>query len=284
MTPFPRGPVILCSCVLLASALFLRGQSFKSPSGLVYMSFPGEPTPSRGLLNTLFLQARWDSPQTDEHNPDGLRLRFVRTEGQGAQGTASAGFRVFAEGAPVNKVYGLTFWEIGQEETIDPRDLYINDQGLVMTHRPLPEQEGALAAPGDELELAPQAGTAEPVRYMLSSKDDALSIFGTLVPHPLVAQDQGCALELRIAQPHATAVLLVAEGFPPDARIPLILESEGQTIHMTMDTNSSGHAELADFPSVPGKVQGSLRATAEGPSCLPSAVLPWGAQPVQKAR
>jgi hypothetical protein len=255
------------------------GQSAKTPEGLVYSSFPGEPGPSRDLLTTLVNQARWDSPQAGDRNPDGLRLRFEKIESQGATG----GYRVFAEGAPANKVYGLTFWVVGQKLAADARDLYVNDQGLVMVRRPRPGQEAILRAPADELVLAPEAGTAEPVRYMLSSKDDQLSILGTLVPHPLLARDQACTLELRIAEPHATAVLLVAEGFAANAKIPLVLESEGQAIHMTMPTNSSGHAEVANFPSVPGKAQGSLKVTAEGQSCLPEADLPWGAPPESKA-
>ncbi|HTW61121.1 MAG TPA: hypothetical protein VMD55_04885, partial [Terracidiphilus sp.] len=274
----------VCFSIGLACAMLLSGQSSRTLGELVYSSFPGEPAPSRDTLTAVVNEARWDTPRAGDQNPDDLRLRFEQIESQGTPGTAPARFRVFAEGAPDNKVYGLASWVVGQSLAYDPRDLYVNDQGLVMIHGPRPAQEAALTAPGDELELAPQAGTAEPVRYMLSSKDGALSIFGTLVPHPLITQDQDCTLELRIAQPHATAVLVVAEGFPPDARVPLVLESGGQTVHMTMATNSSGHAEVADFPSVPGKTQGSLKVTAEGPSCLPSAVLPWGAQPVRMAQ
>ncbi|MGB6719348.1 MAG: hypothetical protein WBE72_01025 [Terracidiphilus sp.] len=257
--------------------MFLSGESSKTQGDLAYSSFPGQPAPSQDQLTTLINQARWDTARAGDRNPDGLRLRFEKIEGPGAQGTASARYRVFAEGAPDNKVYGLTLWVVGQKLVHDPRDLYVNDQGLVMTHRPRPGQENALKTPGDELELMPEAGTAEPVRYMLSSKDDALSILGTLVPHPVVGQDQSCTLELRIAEPHATAVLLVAEGFPPDTGIPLVLESEGETIHMTMAANSSGHAEVADFPTVSGKAHGTLKATAEGSDCLPSALLPWSA-------
>jgi hypothetical protein len=284
MTRLPRVPSLFRCCLgfacALACAVFSSGQTSKTPEGLVYSSFPGEPGPSRDLLTTLVNQARWDSPQAGDRNPDGLRLRFEKID---AQGAVPAGYRVFAEGAPANKVYGLEIWLVGKKLADDPRDLYLNDQGLVMMHRPRPGQDGILKAPGEELELTPEAVTAEPVRYMLSSKDDQLSILGTLVPHPLLARDQACTLELRVAETHATAVLLVAEGFPADAKIPLVLESEGQTIHSVMPTNSSGHAEVANFPSVPGKMQGSLKVTAEGKSCLPEADLPWGAPAEPKA-
>jgi hypothetical protein len=268
---------MICLCLILACALPSGGESAKSVAGLSYSSFPGQPAPSLELLTNLMNQVRWDAQRASDRNPDGLRLRFEKIEGQEAAGTATAHYRVFAEGAPENKVYGLTLWLVGQKLAEDSRDIYLNDQGLVMVHRPRPGQETVFKAPGDELVLAPEAATAEPIRYMLSSKDDQLAILGTLVPHPLLAQDQACTLELRTAQPHAAAVLIVADGFPGDAKIPLVLESEGQTVHMTMATDSSGHAEVGDFPAVPGKAQGRLRVTAEGPSCLPSAILPWGA-------
>jgi hypothetical protein len=273
---------LVCIGVLLLGGLCARAQSDKTMGGLIYSSFPGEPAPSRELLETLMKQARWDTSRTGDQNPDGLRLRFEKVGGQEAQGMMPPRYRVFAEGAPENKVYGLTLWRVGEDFASDPRDIYVNSQGLVLLHKPDPRMDAALQAPGDELELTPEAATAEPVRYMLWSKDDQLEIFGTLVPSPLVTQDQTCTLEMRIAEPHASAVLIVAGGFPADARIPLILESAGQTTHMTMATNSSGNAEVADFPFAPGKMRGTLKATAEGPSCLPSVVLAWEAQPDQK--
>jgi hypothetical protein len=282
MTRLSRRLVTVFLCALLECAVVLSGQSIKSLGGLAYSSFPGEPAPSEHLLTTLMNQTRWDTPRAGDRNPDGLRLRFEEIEGQEAGGTAPVRYRVFAEGAPENKVYGMTVWLVGQEMAAGSRDLYVNAQGLVMVHRPGPQQETVFKAPGDELELTPKTVTAEPVRYMLSSEDAQLEIFGTLVPHALVAQDQVCTVEMRIAEPHASAVLIVVEGFPADAKVPLILESGGQTIHMTMDTNSSGHAEVANFPAVPGKTRGMLKATAEGPSCLPSAILPWGAPAEQK--
>ncbi len=280
-----------CSALILLSAflqcaVFSHGQSFKTQDGLIYSDFPGQPAPSKDLLSELVRQVRWDTPKAGSLNPEGLRLRFEKVEGQDAHQNRPARYRVFADGAPENRVYNLSVWPVGQKLTAEPQDLYVNGQGLLMTHQPNAGQETSFKAPGDELCLMPQAKTAEPIRYILSSKDDQLSILGTLVPHPLVALDQDCTLELRIAEPDATAVLIVVDGFPPQTKIPLVLESEGQTAHMIMALDSGGHAEVADFPSVLGKAQGILKATAEGPSCLPSAVLPWGAgpQPDQKAQ
>jgi hypothetical protein len=106
--------------------------------------------------------------------------------------------------------------------------------------------------------------------------DRQLQIFDTLVPHPMAVEDKGCKLELRIAQPDTKAVLVFADGFPAKSKIPLVLESEGETALQEMVADSNGHAVFADFPYVLGKAQGNLKATAEGPHCVPSVVLPWG--------
>lgn len=281
-----RFCVFIWLSVLLQSAVFSHGQSFKTPDGLIYSNFTNQPASSQDLLFDLVRQIRWDTPKASRVNPQGLRLRFEKIEGQDARQTGTARYRVFAEGAPENKVYKLSVWQVGQKLTAEPQDLFVNGQGLVMTHQPNAGQENIFKAPGDELNLIPQIKAAEPIRYLLSSNDMQLSILGTLVPHPLIAQDQACTLELRIAEPGATAVLIVTDGFPAQTKMPLVLESEGQSAHMTVAVDSSGHAEVADLPTVPGKAQGTLKVTAEGSSCLPSAVLPWntGPQPDQKAR
>jgi hypothetical protein len=92
----------------------------------------------------------------------------------------------------------------------------------------------------------------------------------------VISVDKGCRLEVRIAQPDATAVLIIADRFPARERIPLVLESEGSSASEMLTTNADGHAVMAVFPYVPGKAQGMLKATAEGPGCLPAVLLQWG--------
>jgi len=45
----------------------------------------------------------------------------------------------------------------GQEILPDPHDIYVNGQGLLLTHKPKPEQEMSFSAPGDEFEVMPVA-------------------------------------------------------------------------------------------------------------------------------
>jgi hypothetical protein len=252
------------------------GQKTKQKYGLSFSLFKGQSAPSKELLDTLSREAFWDD-FSEDMNPTGLRLRFVKIDEQAAPGGRIADrYRVYVDGAPESKVFAFATWPINEPLVYDPRDIYVNGQGLLLIHKPKPEQEMSLTAPDDELVVVATTASAEPVRYLFAKRDKKLSVFGTLVPHPLKSEEQGCKLEARIAAPDASSVLIVADGFPAKAKIPLVLESEGLTFSASMMADQDGHAVMAAFPYVSGKTQGTLRATAEGPDCLPTVVLPWG--------
>jgi len=247
----------------------------KETEGLAYATFPGQPNPTKELLSDLLHQSRWDNESWAVANSAGIKLRFEKVDNQTTANGTFARYRVIAEGAAANKVYEWRVWRPGQETKDEPGDLYVNHRGLIMTHRPKPEEELSVQAPGGEFYVIPEGGPAEPFRYDLHSRDNEVSILGSLVPQPISALDHGCTLEVRIAQPNTSAVLFIADGLPLDSQIPLVLESEGVTANLMMDTDAGGRAIVADFPYVTGKTQGTLKATAEGPDCLPSVILPW---------
>jgi hypothetical protein len=201
---------------------------------------------------------------------------------------------VLAAGVPENKVFAFGLWPAksfvldpadayAKEDAAGKRDIYVNAQGLLMTRMPKPNEEVSLKA-ADELVVMPATERAEPVRYLLESKDGEVQAFGTLVPHPAMAEDKGCRIEARIAQPASTALLIIMDGFPAKAKISVVLESEGEVANQTLTADANGHAVMADLPYVAGKAQGVVKATAEGPHCLPSVEVPWGAtaQPTGK--
>lgn len=284
-------PIRLVACISLCiffhSPFFSYGQDTKQSSVLNYFDFKGQPTPSRDLLTTLERQTRWDDAGSGDLyltgsrlNPSGLRLIFKKIDEQVAQGgQAATRYRMYVEGATENRVYAFGTWTIDKDISIDIRDIYVNGQGLLMLHDPTPEQELSFTAGKDELNIMPVTETAEPVRYLFSGRDRQSMVYGTLVPHPVISVDKGCKLEVRLAQPNATAVLIIADRFPAKARIPLVLESEGSSISEMLNTSADGHAVMAVFPYVPGKSKGMLKASAEGPGCLPSVILPWGGAP-----
>jgi hypothetical protein len=241
--------------------------------------------PSKELHRLITRQAKWDEAGLSNPDQSGLRLRLVKIEYAGTpSGAAPVRYRVLAEGAPQDKVFVLDTWPVTDELSIDPRDMYVNVQGLVMTHKPTPEQETALKAPGDELDVQSATGSGEPVRFALTSRDGEISIYGTAVGHPVESYDQGCRIEARIAQPGATAVLITINGFPGKAKVPLVLESAGAQMSEVLDTSSDGHAVIAVLTTVPGVTEGTLKATAEGKKCLPSIVLPWSVAVKAQAR
>ena len=223
--------------VLFYFPLACYGQGTRRSDVLNYLSnqslflhfsrFRGQSVPSKEVRAFLDRQARWDAAGQSDPNTSGSRLRFVKIDEQvkpGGHGTAR--YRVFAEGAPENKVYSIGIWPIANTLAYDPRDLYVNGQGLLMLHKPTPEQEFSFKAEADEFDVTAVTDSAVPTRYLLSSRDRQLLIYGTLVPNPVVAEEQTCRLEARIAQPDATAVLIIVDRFPAKARIPLVLESE----------------------------------------------------------
>ncbi len=255
----------------------LRGLFSEGSFRVRYVRFAGQTAPSKEFRLFLDHQAQWDDAGVSD--PNGSHLRFVMIQNQPAQGEQGpTRYRVFAEGAPQNKVYSLQKWRVNDEATtIDPRDLYVNGQGLVMIRRPRPDEEASFAAGEDELEVESGPSVAEPVRFLLSTVDGELLIYGTLVAHPLLSIDQGCMLEARIAQPNEETVLIIANGFPAKSKIPLVLRSGDSLASDTLETNSDGHAVWAVSPIVPGMTQGTIKASAEGPNCMPSVVLPWRA-------
>jgi hypothetical protein len=282
-TPLIACAVFFASCYLSFS---VQGQnsrqsdvirSLSNESNLIhYVSFKGQPMPSKELHRLLTRQAKWDAAVLSNPDQSGFRLRLVKIdEAAPPSGAVTAHYRVFAEGAPQDKVFVLNTWPVSNELSVDPRDMYVNMQGLVMTHKPAPEQETSLKAPGDELDVQPATENGEPIRFVLNGRDGETSIYGTLVGHPVVGNDKGCRLEVRIAQPGATAVLITLDGFPGKSKVPLVLRSADAQMSEVLDTSSDGHAVIAVLTAVPGVTAGTLKATAEGPKCLPSAILPW---------
>ncbi|MGD0547709.1 MAG: hypothetical protein ABR991_07745 [Terracidiphilus sp.] len=282
-------------CILFCSPVCSYGKKSEKSEVLNYLSnqsnflhysyFRGQPAPSKDLRTLVDRQARWDDSKLGDPSTSGLHLHFEKIDERATpEGRVAARYRVFAEGAPENKIFVLHSWLVDNTFTTDPHDIYVNNQGLLMLHKPKPEQESSMSAADDELDVLAAADSAEPVRFVLAGRDGEIQIFGTVVPHPVVADDQGCRLEVRIAQPDAKTVLVVADGFPAKAKIPLVLESEGSEVVDVMDTDLNGHAMAAVLPYLSGKAKGILKATAEGPACIPSVVLPWGAAaPVPKA-
>jgi len=271
------GHAFLFSVLLLPHFLFAQASSHSGSDGINYSICRGE-KPYRELLAVVNRQLSWDAANGKLGNSLRSRLRFEKIDEKPAAQGSVGRYRVFVEGAPENKIYALSFWSIGKEVSFEPRFIYVNEQGLLMLHKPRPEQETSLGlGEEEELEVMPLTASAEPVRYMLSSQDQELSILGTLVPHPVFAVDNGCKVEVRMAGPGEAAMLIMIEGFPVKSRVPIVSVSDGETLNELVITDGSGKAAIVDYPHLKGKSSGIVKVFAEGPGCIPLVQLPWGA-------
>ncbi len=243
---------------------------------------PGSPAQSANqtsLSDTQDLfqrQISWDENQPSEKNPNGLFFQFFNTGDTTSAGRRFLHYRAYVFGAPESKRYTLTAWTIGSEPHVVFREVYVNAKGLLMVHRPNPAQENSDFVGDDELHLVVQAARAEPVRYALTSADKELLVHGTVVPFPVEKTDGGCRLEVRLALPDATAVLLYADGLPANTVIPFQMHSAGEPETGKFNANAQGHAVMTEYPAVKGKDYGLLRVTLATTECSAEIEIPWG--------
>jgi hypothetical protein len=221
-------------------------------------------------------QISWDENRPDVKNPAGLQLRFFKTDETTASGKRLAHFRAYVSGTPENKKYALTIWKIGSDPHTLSGNVFVNAKGLLMLHKPRPEQEDSDFVGDDEFHLATEAARGEPVRYALASTDKALFISGMVVPFPIEDTNNGCRLEVRLALPDAYAVLIYADGLPSNAEIPFQLVSAGKQETRKFSVDAQGHAATTDFNFAGGEDRGSLRVTLSTTECSTAVEIPWG--------
>ena len=259
---------IVCAGVMLP-AVVGSGQATSSPK---------LPEAAVKMLNK---QVGWDTAGANPKNPAGLRLRFVKIDEDrlslpGTKGR-SVRYRVFVSGLADGAKYTMGIWKIGSELAMLSDEVYANKKGLLMVHKPKPEQENANAVGRkDELDLSLQAAKGEPVRFVLATPDGKLVVPGTVVPFPIEADTGRCRLELRLGLPDAQAVLVYADGLPPNSAVPLNSDSSGEAMPTSLQVDAKGHASTVDLPFIDGAVQGVLKVGIQIPSCNVSVHVPWG--------
>jgi len=231
------------------------------------------PQETQGLFQR---QISWDENSPSEKNPNGLYFQFSKTDETTSSGKRVVLYRAYVVGAPENKKYTLTVWRLGSDPRILSNQVYVNAKGLLMAHKPSPEQENSDFVGDAELQISVQAVQAEPVRYALASSDKALLVYGTVVPFPLTDTDRGCQLEVRLAHSDATAVLIYADGLPANAEIPFKLLSADKPEMGKFRVNSQGHAVETGILSTSGNDRGMLKVSLAVPECSATVEIPWG--------
>jgi hypothetical protein len=222
-------------------------------------------------------QIGWDDNLPSEVNPTGLQFQFSKIGDKTFPQGHAVNYRAYVHGAAENKKYSLGIWKVGAEMQILPTDVYVNAKGLLMDHKPRPDQENKDSVEEeDEIDLALQAARGEPIRVVLATADGKLMVPGTVVPFPIVGKDKNCRLEIRLATPDAEAILVYADGLPPNTEVPFQSNSAGEQGQASFSVNAHGHAATADMPYVEGKASGVVKETLATKECSVSVEIPWG--------
>ncbi len=222
-------------------------------------------------------QLGWDDNLPSRVNPARLQFQFLKIGDLTFPQGHVTNYRAYVHGAAENKKYYLGIWKVGAEINILPTDVYVNANGLLMDHKPRPDQENKDSVEEeDELDLALQAARGEPIRVVLATADGKFMVPGTVVPFPIVSVDKGCRLEIRLASPDAEAILIYADGLPPNTQVPFESNSAGDVGQNNFTVNANGHAAAADLPYVDGKDKGIVKETLTTKECSASVEIPWG--------
>jgi hypothetical protein len=222
-------------------------------------------------------QVGWDDNLPSKVNPTGLQFQFAKIGDLTISGQHVIKYRAYVRGAAENKKYYLGVWKVGAEIKILPTDVYVNAKGLLMVHKPRPDQEDKDSVEEeDEIDLAFQAARGEPIRVILATADGKFMVPGTVVPFPIESKDKNCRLEVRLASPDAEAILIYADGLTPNTQAPFDSISAGDMTHDVFNVNAQGHAAAADQPYVDGKETGVVKETLTTKDCTVSVEIPWG--------
>jgi hypothetical protein len=265
-----------CLCLASLSQFpFAQTSNKTSPPVVVGVT----PTVKTGeeLKADLHKQLGWDDNLPNRVNPSGLHFQFSKIGDLNLPQGHVINYRAYIHGAAENRKYYLGVWKVGAEIQILPTAVYVNAKGLLMDHKPRPDQENKDSVEEeDELDLALQAARGEPIRVILATADGKFMVPGTVVPFPIENNDKSCHLEIRLASPDAEAILIYADGLPPNTEIPFQSISAGEVSQNKFTVNANGHAAAADLPYVEGKISGIVKETLTTKECSVSVEIPWG--------
>jgi hypothetical protein len=258
----------LLAATLVAATAFAQKQP--APGGSAQLPEAAE--------NLITAQVGWD---IGVDKPAGSHLRFVKLNETTVSGQHMFRYRVFADGLKdAGGPYLFFVWKI--DTPLDQmaeiwKTTYTNRKGLLMVKEPTAGQQDADTVDDDsELDVAVAVAKGEPVRFVLRSQDMKTMVTGTLIPVPNQAANNGCRLSSVLVFPEAQALLIYADGFPPNTVLPLNSVSEGEVNTNQIRINAQGHGVVVELPSVTGKDSGTVRDTVTAKGCTVTVETPWG--------
>jgi hypothetical protein len=224
------------------------------------------------------LQAVWGAPAFQPVSGSSLELVEIKRE-KPSGGPTVIHYNFKVKGLPQDATYVMEYWKVGSSHPFKKiaSGVKINKEGLVVCS---PNMAcGDRSQPEFPLEVAaPEAAKGDPHRFVLTSqKNPKIWVTGIATPFPIRSASDGCQLEIVRLSPNGEILLLSGTGFPANQNITLQGNSAGENHIQTVHTDTQGHFQSSELPSVVGKSFGILEVkVAQGSDCHPSIVAEWG--------
>jgi len=248
---------------------------------------PGEPAPEPPKLSDEEVIARatrtaqatilWDGSSTPGMKADVELLKQREVAG----GRLLVQYHLKISGAPHNQPFTLMGWPITR-----------GDAGAMMDGLAI-AQDGTVGCPdvstgscaqrfkGAELILNYEATKGEIFRHALISADQKARIFFSIVPSPIVVNDQACSLEVVRLSPNFELVLVRGKGFQAGEDVRFHEQSFQEVHDVPVKADAKGEFQAQLTPGIKGRVGGTSNVIATGKSCTPTISFDWGQAPIR---
>ena len=205
-------------------------------------------------------------------NTPGAMLAIHLINKQRRNDGAEYGFYDFyVTGFPADRVYTIFQWPLGKSEPQEIMPAYVSNNGRLCM-----EADKCHDDSGPYVTLALLALPGLPHLISVASEDRRYRAAAAVVPWPIIAEDQGCSVEVIRAHQDFSLALLRGKGFSPNAEVKFTSNSAGETLKGSIKTNASGGFNQAFGPGVKGKLKGNDTIDFKAPACAPSVSYHWG--------
>ena len=130
--------------------------------------------------------------------------------------------------------------------------------------------------PNAPVEIAVTAARGEAVRVGLLAEDRKSGAATSVVPFPIVGENNGCKLQVVLGAKDAELVLIEGDGFKPDQPFTAGTESFGLKSSLAAKPDAQGHFVAAMTPYVQGHDSGDTVIYYQSQACTPTVSFHWG--------
>jgi hypothetical protein len=265
-------------------------------------------------LRLASIEARWGP----EMSTPGMSISLVEAaRTKAADGSTQLTYHITGSGFAAGEMLTLIQWPLDSAAQHVMSGLVLDKTGTAVcgassTATPAPSAPslaGSAAAAAPAAPSAPactktmqpnqpvviQATVAEgePIRVALVGDTEKNGAATTLVPFPIVKEDQGCRLQVILGVKDAAMVLVEGTGFPPNAALKVDSTTSGSTRTLHPKTTPDGRMVFAVLPEAKSQDAGQTTVSFAGlmhfpsletdknppppdPACKPAVTFSWG--------